>query len=101
MTLGIRKIVVLSLIGIIFLVGNILLIVNWLAEEGINEKANWLCEEFLTGTAITVIVALLIPLFNPKTTSGAIGLFRRCPVCDKMLVGNQNYCGECGSKVKL
>ena len=99
MSLGIRKIIVLSLIGLVFLAGNILIVANWLAEKGVEEKANWIRQEFLTGTAIAVIIALLILLVNQKSSGRAVGLFRRCPVCDKRLIGNANYCGECGSKV--
>jgi hypothetical protein len=94
----IRKIIVLGLIGTILLTANILVVANWLDEKGLTEKANWLREEFLTGTAIAVIIALLILLVNPKN-SRAFGLVRRCPVCDKRLIGNVNYCGECGSMV--
>jgi hypothetical protein len=100
MTLTIRKIIVLGLIGIIFLTANILVVANWLADKGLTEKANWLREEFLTGTAITVIFTLLLLLVSPKNATGkAIGFTRRCPVCDKRLIGNVNYCSECGSKV--
>ena len=98
MSLTIRKIIVLGLIGMIFLMANILVVANWLAEKGLTEKANWLREEFLTGTAIAVIIVLLILLVNPKS-SRAVGFVRRCPVCDKRLIGNVNYCSECGSKV--
>jgi hypothetical protein len=66
MSLGIRKIIVLSIIGFVFLAGNILVVANWIAESGVEEKANWVRQEFLTGTAIAVIVALLILLVNPK-----------------------------------
>ena len=97
MTLTIRKIVVIGLIGIVFLAGNVLLIANWLSEKGIPEKANWLRENFLTGTAITVIIALLILLVSPGRSRFEIG--RSCPVCDKRLLGNSNYCADCGSKV--
>ena len=101
MTLTIRKIMVLGLIGTIFLLANILVVANWLAEKGLPEKANWLREEFLTGTAIAVILALLILLVNPKNASSrAISFTRRCPVCDKRVIGNPNYCGECGSRVE-
>jgi len=100
MTLTIRKIIVLGLIGTIFLMANILVVANWLAEKGLAEKANWLREEFLTGTAIAIVIALLILLVSPKNTAGkAIGSTRRCPVCDKRLIGDANYCDECGSKV--
>jgi hypothetical protein len=101
MSLTIRKIIVLGLIGTIFLMANILVVANWLAEKGLAEKANWLREEFLTGTAIAVIFVLLILLVSPKNATGkAISFTRRCPVCDKRMIGNPNYCGECGSKVQ-
>ena len=101
MTLTIRKIIVLGLIGTILLMANILVVANWIAETGIAEKAGWLRREFLTGTAIAVILTLLILLVNPRNASGrSISFTRRCPVCDKRLIGNPNYCAECGSKVE-
>jgi hypothetical protein len=100
MSLTVRKIVVLGLIGIVFLMANILVVANWISDAGIAEKAGWLRREFLTGTAVAVILVLLILLANPKnTTSKLVSFTRRCPVCDKRLIGNVNYCGECGSKV--
>ena len=98
MSLGIRKIVIIGLIGAIILAGNVLLIANWLTEKGVPEKANWLRENFLTGTAITIIVALLILLVSPGKSRIGIGR-KSCPVCDKRLIGNPNYCAKCGSKV--
>jgi len=41
MTLTVRKIIVLGLIGIIFLMANILIVANWIAETGVAEKAGW------------------------------------------------------------
>ena len=101
MSLTMRKAVVLGLIGVIFLAANILVVANWIAKAGIAEKAGWLRQEFLTGTAIAVIVTLLILLVNPRSANSGRGggSVRRCPVCDKGLAGNPNYCGECGSKV--
>ena len=99
MSFGIRKVIVISLIGLVFLAGNILLVANWLAEKGVEEKANWIRHEFLTGTAIAVIIALLILLVNPGKRSRSLGLLRRCPVCDHRVIGRANYCGDCGSKV--
>jgi len=97
MNLTVRKIIVLGLIGTIFLMTNILVVANWIAETGISEKAGWLRREFLTGTAIAVIIALLILLVSPSRSRFGIG--RSCPVCDKRLLGNPNYCADCGSKV--
>jgi hypothetical protein len=51
MRLGTRKVIVITLIGIIFLAGNVLAIANWLADKGVPEKANWLRENFLNYTS--------------------------------------------------
>ena len=99
MSLTVRKIMVLGSIGIIFLTANILVVANWISDTGIAEKAGWVRREFLTGTAIAVILVLLILLVSPKTSSRVISFTIRCPVCDKRLIGNVNYCSECGSKV--
>jgi hypothetical protein len=100
MSLTIRKMIVLGLIGIIFLMANILVVANWISDTGLAEKASWIRREFLTGTAIAVILVLLFLLVSPKMSSSrAVSFGRRCPVCDKRLIGNVNYCGECGSKV--
>jgi hypothetical protein len=97
MSLGIRKVIVLGLIGSILLLGNILFVANWLSEKGVVDWARGIRAECLTGTAVTIIVVLLILLVSPK--AGARGLVHRCPVCDHVLVGRGKYCGECGSKV--
>ena len=100
MRLGTRKIVVITLIGLIFLAGNVLAIANWLADKGVPEKANWLRENFLTGTTIGVTVILLILLVSPKDSGNKIfAMGRRCPVCDSKLVGQGSYCSQCGSKI--
>jgi hypothetical protein len=97
MNLTIRKAVVLGLIGATLLLGNIMLVASWLAEKGVVDWARGIRAEYLTGTAVTIIVVLLILLVSPGV--GARGLVRRCPVCDQVLVTRGNYCGECGSKV--
>jgi hypothetical protein len=101
MSLIARKIIVLGLIGITFLLANISVVANWISDTGISEKAGWVRREFLTGTAVAVIFVLLVLLVSHKNAGGgrAISFSRRCPVCDKRLIGNVNYCGECGSKV--
>ncbi|MFC1652485.1 hypothetical protein ACFL3F_02085 [Planctomycetota bacterium] len=96
MSLISRKLIVISLIVGVFLAGNILVIAQWLADKGIPETANWIRSEFLTGTAITIAIALLILLVNPKQR--AITLSRRCPVCDHILLTRGSYCSDCGSK---
>ena len=97
MSLTSRKLIVVSLIGGVFLAGNILVIAQWLADKGVPETANWIRHEFLTGTAIAVILTLLILIVGPGRSSGAVAL-RRCPVCDHRLAGRANYCPDCGSR---
>ena len=97
MTLGLRKIILLMLIGAIFLMGNIVLIANWLNEKGLPDFADHIRSNYLTGTAVTIIVALLILLTGPKAGGKVLSFSRRCPVCDKRLIGNPKYCSECGS----
>ena len=91
MTLSIRKTIVIGLIGIVFLIGNAMFVANWLTEKGAIDWAKSIRAEFLTGTAITVIIALLILLVGPK------GSARRCGVCDKRM-GRGSYCSDCGSR---
>lgn len=97
MTLTIRKMIVLGIIGTILLLGNILFVANWLAEKGIVDWAKYIRTEYLTGTAVTIIVVLLMLLASPGTKAG--GFVRRCPVCDHVLGIRGQYCSECGSKV--
>jgi hypothetical protein len=97
MSLTIRKVMVLGLIGSILLLGNILLVANWLAEHGVVDWARSIRAEYLTGMSITVIAVLLILLVSPIAKTGR--LIHRCPVCDHVLVGRGSYCSECGSKV--
>jgi len=101
MTLMSRKMIIILLIGAVFLLGNILVVANWIANTGIAEKANWVRENFVTGTAVTIILTLLILLVSNKNNSSnrVFGLVRRCPVCDHRLIGRGAYCSECGSNV--
>ncbi|HEX40882.1 MAG TPA: hypothetical protein ENN81_02325 [Phycisphaerales bacterium] len=98
MSLTTRKIIVVATIAAVFLAANILVIANWLAEHGVAEKAGWIRREFLTGTAIAVILVLLILLVNPVGRAGGLG--RRCPVCDHRLIIRGGYCPEWGSSVR-
>ena len=100
MRLGIRKLIVLILVISIFLLANVWFVVNWLEEAGVVDFAKYVKSEFLTGTAITIILVLLFLLVKPgKEAIAGLGFFRRCPVCDVKLSGKGSYCSECGSKI--
>ena len=99
LSLGIRKILVLSLVGGIFLLANVWLVVNWLEDKGVIDGARYVRKEYLTGTAITIIIVLLILLVKPgREAASRFGLIRRCSVCDHRLLGRGKYCSDCGSK---
>ena len=100
MALGIRKTIVLVLVAAIFLLANMWLVMNWLEEKGVIDLATHIRTEYLTGTAITIIVSLLILLVKPaREAAGRSGWIRRCPVCDHRPLARGAYCSECGSKV--
>ena len=97
MTLGLRKLIVLALVGLLFLVANAWLVVHWLDDNGMIDGAKHVRREYLTGTAITIIVVLMILLVGPRAASGRLG--RRCPVCEHRVGSGASYCSTCGSKV--
>lgn len=66
MTTAIRKLFVMLLIGVVFLMANIWCVAHWLDRRGMVELAKTIRENYLTGTAITVIVAMLILLVSPR-----------------------------------
>lgn len=101
MSLGVRKWIIVVLVLSVFLLGNILLIANWLIDTGVCDGARFIRREFLTGTAITIIITLLILFVNPKQQANRshAGIVKRCPVCDKTVLGSAAYCSSCGSKV--
>jgi len=100
MTLGIRKFIVLGIVAAVFLAANALVLAHWLNEVGVTGWATWFRAEFLTGTAIAVIAALLILLVPAsQVVTGATPWIRRCPVCDHVLLRKGRYCPECGGRV--
>ena len=68
-SLGIRKVTVIALIGGIFLVGNLWLMVNWLEGAGAIDWADGFRRVYLTPTALTIIVVLMILLVRPRAVS--------------------------------
>ena len=57
-----RKFIVVVLVGSVLVVAGIVPISQWLVEQGWVETAEAIRSEYLTGTAIAVIVAMLIML---------------------------------------
>ena len=97
MSLSSRKAIVILAVAAVVMVANIWIVANWLEEKGVIGFAEHVKAEYLTGTAITIIVVLLILLVKPGAERA--GVLRRCPVCDHVLIGRGMYCGECGSRI--
>jgi hypothetical protein len=95
MSIAKRKLLVASVIVAVLMLANAGTIVAWMQGVGLIPLAEYLRAEYVTGTAIAVIVALLILL--PGRAVWAICV-RRCPVCDAVLLRRGKYCGECGSR---
>ena len=96
MTLRVRKLMVLGLVGAVLLLGNAVFVATWLQEHGVVDWAVRARSRYLTGTTLAIIVVLLILLVPAR--SAASRIVRRCPVCDHVLLGRGSYCSECGSK---
>ena len=96
MSIGSRKLVVAGVIVVVLVLANAGTIVAWLYGLGVIPLVEHIRSEYVTGTAIAVIVALLVLL--PGRAVWAICV-RRCPVCDCVLLRRGRYCGECGSRV--
>ena len=93
MSIAMRKVaLVTSITGIMFL-ANAYVIASWLDKQGIIAVAVSIQSEYLTGTALTIIAALLL-----LGGSGAIWV-PRCQVCRHLLLRRGRYCGACGSRL--
>ena len=70
---------------------------TWLPFLRNHMDVSWAID-FFTVTTLN-FATLYVFLVLKGTGSRAVGFVRRCPVCDKRLIGKPNYCAECGSKV--
>ncbi|MFN3166392.1 MAG: hypothetical protein ACE37H_04935 [Phycisphaeraceae bacterium] len=93
LTLRIRKLVLLALIALIVIMGNLMAIAAWLSQTGAIDVAQHIRKEYLTGTAITILIALLFLLVGPARSRAAGA---NCPVCDHPQHSG-HYCKQCGS----
>ena len=101
MALRIRKLIVVGVIAAVILLANALVVAGWLDDLGLVASAGHLRTEYVTGTAIAVIVALLVLLPSATAARGRPRRerFLRCPVCDEGLRPGGRYCPACGSRV--
>ena len=94
MSLKTRKLLLMAGIAVVLVLANVWGIASWLDKAGVVNLARCVRREYLTGTAITIIVVLLVLLMPP-----AGQFIKRCRVCQRLLLGSARYCGRCGSRV--
>ncbi len=100
MSLTMRKLFVATTVLTVILLANAHVIVDWLGDAGLIEWAMALRGEFLTGTAITIVVVLLVLLSEPRAARWRPWRwFDRCPVCGHMRMRRGCYCSVCGCRV--
>ena len=99
MTLARRKTLIISALLAIIVLANFGNLARWLDRVGVIGWAQGLRHEYLTGTAVTIIVVLLM-LIVPQSRVLIIGrgAQSRCRVCDSVLDRPGRYCPTCGSR---
>ena len=100
MTITMRRLIVIVPVATILLLANFMGLSQGLANTGVIEWARSINAKYITGTAITVIAALLILM--PATARSVPTPFMsrsRCPVCNEKLRRGGRYCAACGSRV--
>ena len=93
-----RKLMVITIVIGILAIAGLPAITMALCRLGVIPLARSIRAEYLTGTAIAVIMALLILL--PSTYR--INFAQRtdqCPVCGQVLRRRGRYCPDCGSRL--
>lgn len=100
MSTKMRRLVVAVPVVSVLLLANFLLLGEWFDRAGVIAWAQAINAEYVTGTAITVITALLIllPSIAPKNAPKPRENFQ-CPVCDAELRPMGRYCPSCGSRI--
>ena len=93
MTLGVRKLIVAGTVVAVLLLANTLAIAQWLDHVGVLGWARHVRSEYLSGSALTTLLALLILIAPPAA------LVRQCRTCRHLLLKGGRYCPRCGTKL--
>ena len=95
MTLTARKYLIIGSVAAVLLLAGAYTVVSWLDRLGLIWWAQEMRDEYLTGTALTIIVVLLVLVGAPAGR----WVVRRCPVCEHAFRRSAKYCPSCGSRV--
>ena len=94
MTLTTRKWLVGSVVMAILVLAGVYSIVSWLDGLGLVRWAEAVRDEYLPGSTLTIVVALLVLVGAP---TGCFAI-RRCRVCQRVALRPGKYCSACGSR---
>ena len=94
MTLTARKWLVGSVVTAILVLAGVYSIVSWLDGLGLVRWAEAVRDEYLPGSTLTIVVALLVLVGAP---TGCFAI-RRCRVCQRVALRPGRYCSACGSR---
>ena len=100
MTLRAKKLVLIGTVAIVVLLANCVYIAPWLDRLGVVGWAQRVEVTFLTGTAITILLALLILIPPDWAFRRPRQRIVRCWVCHHPVDAHARYCGRCGSRLR-
>ncbi len=66
MTTILRKLLVLAMVMLVLMLASIYEVVRWLTRLGVTDMAEHVADRYLTGTAIAVIVAMVLLLRSDR-----------------------------------
>ena len=95
-----RKLLIIGAVAGILILAGLPTLTAILTELGAVGLARAIRSEYLTGTAVVVILALLVLLPDWNRVSWRYRItVRQCPVCEHPLGRPGRYCPTCGSRV--
>jgi len=97
MTLRSRKWFVVCVIVLTIALANATPLASWCDRMGIISFADMVSRRFITKTAVSVILALLVLLVD-HSPERLNDLSNRCRVCDHQVLASGRYCPHCGSR---
>lgn len=66
MTTILRKLLVLGMVGMVLVLAGIYEVVRWLTQLGVTDMAGQVADTYLTGTAVAIIVAMVLLLRSDR-----------------------------------
>lgn len=93
-----RKLIVITIMATILIMAGLPAITAALDRVGLVPLARSICAEYLTGTALAIILALLILLPSRRRIRVMLRP-HMCVVCGEHIRPGGRYCPACGSRV--